>query len=118
MGELLPMTHLRYRAGADRGYDYDDEYYGGPPGEDPYYDDPSGWGEDTGGRGRQGDRYEPYGDRRASKRGRGSSGSRFDLTGTITRGNKSELPRLLVEFLLSAAVSASGVQRGPAIHWL
>lgn len=49
-------------------------------------------GDDRGGRG---DRYDPYEERRGSSksggRGRGKSGAGgFDLTGTITNGNKSE----------------------------
>lgn len=44
---LLPLCS---RGGADGGYNYDDEYYGGPEGgggDDPYYEDGAGgWGDD------------------------------------------------------------------------
>lgn len=86
-------TYTRYRGGAGGGYNYDDDYYGGGGEEDPYYDDGGGWGDDAGRRdgGGGGRRYDPYDDRRAPRRGRGSGGGGgFDLTGTITNGNKSE----------------------------
>lgn len=39
-----------FRGGAGGGYNYDDEYYGGPEGgggDDPYYEDGAGgWGDD------------------------------------------------------------------------
>lgn len=81
------------RGGANGGYNYDDDYYGGPGGgEDPYYEDAGGWGDDGGGagRGRDGGRYDPFDDGRAPTKGRsGSNVAGFDLTGTITNGNKS-----------------------------
>lgn len=88
------------RGGAGGGYNYDDDYYGGQGGgeEDPYYEDAAaggGWGDEGGGgRGRDGGRYDRYEDDRGapSKRGgKGASLAGFDLTGTITNGNKSEL---------------------------
>lgn len=81
----------RYRAGSSRGYNYDDDYYGGNAGEDPYYDDGGGWGDESARKKKQGDRYDPYEDRREPRRGRGARDGGFDLTGTITQGNKSEL---------------------------
>ncbi|CAN0200101.1 unnamed protein product [Ectocarpus sp. 4 AP-2014] len=86
--------------GGGGGYNYDDDYYGGAEGgggDDPYYEDGAkGWGDDAWGgddRGGRGDRYDPYEERRGSSktggRGRGKSGAGgFDLTGTITNGNK------------------------------
>lgn len=88
-----------FRGGVSSGgYNYDDDYYKGPGEEEPYYyEDNREWGNDKGARG-WGEQQQRYGDdaRRSSRREKGRRGRRgdsvagFDLTGTITRGNKSE----------------------------
>ena len=101
------LTAFCFRGGAaGRGYNYDDDYYEykGPEEEEPYYYDDGG-----GQNGREWGGYDddPYDDGRpAPRRGQGrrkSGGSvaGFDLTGTITRGNKSEeIGRLALDYLI------------------